>query len=73
MTVDKSGHIPGGGIASKNVNQSAPFVDARPNCFINPHEASSRRGQARATDVAGNSRRQQNGGGGYGGSDVGGR
>ncbi len=60
----------GGGMGSKAMATETRFVDARPNCFVNPHEASSRRGQARSTGVA-NGGRKITGGGGS--NDVGGR
>jgi len=38
---------PGGGLGSACLSGPAVFVDERPTFWLNPHEASSRRGQAR--------------------------
>lgn len=37
----------GGGMGSECLSGPAVFVDERPTFWLNPHEASSRRGQAR--------------------------
>ena len=38
---------PGGGLGSNCLAKETRFVDERPTFWLNPHEASSRRGQAR--------------------------
>ncbi len=59
----------GGGAGSNAMAKEIRFVDERPTFWLNPHEASSRRGQARGAGIP-NGRKMTGGGNG---GDVGGR